>query len=258
MVDSLRAYLSGSKQFGFLPRLWLGGTFALLLVLGLWLALLPLATPTGGAAHAAPEMNDPHGPMRVDDEITDLSASNDGPSAVDSSTNFEAQVSAGAGISYTWDFGDGNSGSGITTTHTYTESGVYTATVTATNETDTVSATTTVYVGDAVVDVGPSTSYFPPDVTIPVDGNVIWVLRGGFHSVTEDEGRFNQPQGTDWEPFVVNFDEADLYDYHCTVHSGMVGHILVEGETEQLELHLPDVRVEEEIDQRRGAHTGEH
>ncbi|MGL4651244.1 MAG: hypothetical protein ACRC1H_17695, partial [Caldilineaceae bacterium] len=54
-------------------------------------------------------------------------------------------------------------------------------------------------------------------------GTVVWVLKEGFHSVTADDGSFEQPAGTNWPPFVHTFATAASLDattvqYHCTVH----------------------------------------
>jgi hypothetical protein len=67
------------------------------------------------------------------------------------------------------------------------------------------------------------------------------------HSVTEDGGRFNQPAGSDWQPFVQSFNTADRYPYHCTVHGapggiGMAGTVTVGSATEEgAELYLPNL-----------------
>ena len=152
---------------------------------------------------------------------------------------FTATISAGTNVTYTWDFGDTSSGSDITATHTYTASGVYTATVTAFNDGGMVEAKTTVYVGDALVDVGPSGLFIfsPKDVTIPPGGTVVWTLRSGFHSVTADDAAFEQPIGSDWLHYAHTFstDAAPAGTtvlYHCTAHGsvgggGMAGSVVI-------------------------------
>ena len=66
--------------------------------------------------------------------ITDLAATNNGPTLLGQSTAFSATVSAGSNITYTWDFGDGaGTDSGPMVSYTYTATGTYTATVTAGN-----------------------------------------------------------------------------------------------------------------------------
>ncbi len=77
--------------------------------------------------------------------IAGLTASNNGPTPLDSVTTLTATVRTGSNVSYTWDFGDGTpDGSGAVVTHTYTTAGNYTATVTATNSLGSVTATTAV------------------------------------------------------------------------------------------------------------------
>ena len=190
-------------------RLWMAGTVAAVLALALWMALT-LRIPGAQAA-----------------VLAELTASNDGPTELGDSTNFIATITGGSASAYAWDFGDGSSGTGITTSHTYTESGIYTATVVATTMTNSLSATTTVFVGDAVVDVV-NNRFSPANVDIPQGGQVVWVLRQGFHSVTADDGSFNQPAGNDWPPFVHTFTDTGTVDYHCTVHANMTGTVTVQ------------------------------
>ena len=210
-------------------RLWMAGTVAAVLALALWMALT-LRIPGAQAA-----------------VLAELTASNDGPTELGDSTNFTATITGGSASAYAWDFGDGSSGTGITTSHTYTESGIYTATVVATTMTNSLSATTTVFVGDAVVDVV-NNRFSPRDVTIPVGGNVVWVLQEGFHSVTADDGSFDQPAGNDWPPFIHPFDSVGITLYHCTVHGasggvGMSGSVIVTDEGDEFTgMLLPDIR----------------
>jgi plastocyanin len=137
----------------------------------------------------------------------------------------------------------------MTTTHTYTQSGIYTATVLATNATNSMSATTTVFVGDAVVAVT-SNAFTPRDVTIPVGGKVVWVLRQGFHSVTADDDSFEQPAGGSWPPYIHTFPAAGVNPYYCSIHgaaggNGMAGSVTVgsgEPPQEDKKLLLPNIR----------------
>lgn len=185
--------------------------------------------------------------------LAGLSASNDGPTVLSNATDFDADVTDGTPDSYAWDFGDGNDGSGASPSHTYAASGVYTATVVATNETNSMTATTTVYVGDAVVEVF-NNFYSPAEVTIPEGGKVVWVLREGNHSVTANDMSFEQPAGTNWPPFIHTFNVANraasdaatdtTIAYHCSVHGqSMAGTVIVEGDAvpSGAELLLPNV-----------------
>jgi len=108
--------------------------------------------------------------------------------------------------------------------------------VTAVNISSTVTATTTAYVGNAVVDVKDN-FYAPAVANIPPGGTVVWVLRGEHsHSVTADNGSFEQPAGDDWPPFVHTFttisatvaaSDVTTVTYHCTVHSSMKGSVVI-------------------------------
>lgn len=180
------------------------------------------------------------------DQLVGLSASNDGPKRVGEVVNFAATLESGTPDTFTWDFGDETTGTGSNPTHSYSDAGVYTATVVAGDASGTVTATTIVYVGDAVVEVR-DTEFSPTLVHIPVGGTVVWVLRQGLHSVTADDNsaeQFEQPAGSDWLPFVHTFDSPGQFGYHCTVHSGMSGQVIVEDEPGQFteKLYLPLIK----------------
>jgi plastocyanin len=219
----------GTKSTIPFHRILMAGSIAVVLVLGLWVALMPRVSGVQAKV------------------LAELTASNNGPTELGDSTSFTATITGGSASAYAWSFGDGNNGTGITTTHTYTQSGVYTATVVATTVTNSLTATAKVFVGDAVVDVL-NNRFSPRDVTVPVGGKVVWVLREGFHSVTADDGSFNQPAGNDWPPFIHTFNSAGTTPYHCTVHGasggvGMSGSVIVAGEGGEFTgMHLPDIR----------------
>lgn len=167
--------------------------------------------------------------------ITGLSAANDGPKAVGFPVSFTSVIAGGEGVVYSWDFGDGSSGNGAAPTHAYASSGIYTATLQAASSANTVTTTTSVTVGDAVVEVS-NNQYTPQNVTVPPGGTVVWVLKEGNHSVTADDGLFSQPAGTDWPPFKHTFaasvtaasPSAATIRYHCTVHGqAMFGTVTV-------------------------------
>ena len=181
----------------------------------------------------------------VDDPIAGLSAQNDGPALVGSFITFSAAITGGTNVSYTWDFGDGMTGSGISPAHIYTASGIYTATVTASNDAGSVQAETVALVGDVLVDVR-NNVYVPADVTIDVGDRVIWTLSEGFHSVTADDESFEQPLGSDWPPFMFQFNAAGDYPYYCRAHGapggiGMSGIVRVQPPEEVYNLYLPFV-----------------
>ena len=78
--------------------------------------------------------------------VTELTATNDGPTNLGSATTFSATVQTGSNVTYTWSFGDGATDSGPLVTHTYLAPGTFTATVTATNEYNSETAQTSVAV----------------------------------------------------------------------------------------------------------------
>lgn len=184
--------------------------------------------------------------------ITGLAASNDGPKVISAPVAFTTVITGGESISYTWEFGDGATGAGAATTHAYAAGGVYTATVTAVSSANTVTATTTVHIGNAVVEVT-NNAYTPANVTILHGGTVVWVLKEGNHSVTADDGSFEQPAGTDWGQFAHTFDHAlaageaeeEVIAYHCSVHGlSMAGTVTLQGviaEPGELKVLLPIV-----------------
>jgi PKD repeat protein len=179
--------------------------------------------------------------------ISGLVATNNGPKEVDAPVSFTASVTSGAVSTYTWNFGDGGTGTGITTTHSYTQSGLYTATVVASDGASSVTATTQVEVADAIVDVRDFV-YDPTPITVPVGGKVIWILQQGTHSVTSDDNgtTFNQPAGNDWGSFSHDFPAAAALNdftigYHCTVHAGMTGQVIID--TPIFTLNFPNIRL---------------
>jgi len=86
----------------------------------------------------------------VEEAISGLIATNNGPTALDEVTTLTASISTGSNVTYIWDFGDGSSGSGDVVQHTYTEAGEFTATVTATNSVGEQNGTTVVVVEEAI------------------------------------------------------------------------------------------------------------
>ena len=83
-------------------------------------------------------------------EILALTAANDGPTALGSTTTLTASMSGGTNVTYTWDFGDGNNGGGSVADHAYAAFGTYTATITATNNANSMTADTIVVVEEAI------------------------------------------------------------------------------------------------------------
>jgi PKD repeat protein len=80
----------------------------------------------------------------TDAPISGLTASNDGPTLLGSSTTLSANVATGSNVAYEWSFGDGGLGSGRVVTHVYPHAGLFTTTITATNSASGPLTTTTV------------------------------------------------------------------------------------------------------------------
>ncbi len=87
----------------------------------------------------------------IDMPVSGLTATNDSPTELGSSTSLTAMISAGTNVSYEWAFGDGFFGEGQVVTHTYPEIGQYTALVTATNSTSTASTSCLVTITDVPI-----------------------------------------------------------------------------------------------------------
>jgi len=85
----------------------------------------------------------------VEEPVSALAATNDGPTALGGATTLSAGA-AGSNVAYTWDFGDGATGGGAVVAHTYPGVGVYTAVVTASNSVSWMTATTKVQVEEPV------------------------------------------------------------------------------------------------------------
>jgi len=76
--------------------------------------------------------------------ISGLTASNDSPMLLGSTTTLTASVTSGNGVAYTWNLGDGQIRAGQVITYRYASFGIFTAIVTATNTLNQMSAATTV------------------------------------------------------------------------------------------------------------------
>lgn len=83
---------------------------------------------------------------QMDAMVTGVTATNNSPNLVESTTFFSATVTSGTNVVYLWSFGDGNIDVGQLVTHIYNQPGIYTAIVTATNSNNLITATTVVTV----------------------------------------------------------------------------------------------------------------
>jgi plastocyanin len=71
--------------------------------------------------------------------------------------------------------------------------------------------------------------FTPPAIQVPAGTTVTWAFKDGLvpHDVTGDGWRSGDPQrkGT----FTHTFDQPGTYSYHCTIHDGMTGRVVVTG-----------------------------
>ena len=89
--------------------------------------------------------------VTIEQPISGLTASNDGPTVLGEPTTLQAAITAGSNVTYSWDFGDGSTASGQVVSHTYVATGTYTATVSAHNSVSSITINTTVIVKHLVV-----------------------------------------------------------------------------------------------------------
>ena len=84
--------------------------------------------------------------------LAGLSAASDSPVEVNKTAALSATITAGTHITYDWDFGDGAQAAngGPVVSHVYSATGLYTAIVTASNAVSVMTATTTVWVQEAI------------------------------------------------------------------------------------------------------------
>ncbi len=73
-------------------------------------------------------------------------------------------------------------------------------------------------------------SFSPGALTAATGTIVTWTHSGSLtHNVTSDSGSpsFSSGNLTNGDTFTVNFASAGTWDYHCTIHPGMIGSITV-------------------------------
>ena len=82
--------------------------------------------------------------------ISGLTADNDGPTILGTTTQLTATITSGSNVTYEWDFGDGDSDTGAVVSHEYAAVGTYTSEVTATNSLGQETATTTIIIFEPI------------------------------------------------------------------------------------------------------------
>jgi amicyanin len=72
-------------------------------------------------------------------------------------------------------------------------------------------------------------SYDPETVTIKVGDTVTWVNEDApQHDVVADNGEFKSDLFDKGQTFSFTFTKAGTYPYHCSIHPGMTGTVIVE------------------------------
>jgi plastocyanin len=103
---------------------------------------------------------------------------------------------------------------------------------------------TTTTAGGTVTTAGPSTTagsaggvqvamkniaFDPTSITIKAGESVTWTNDDGVtHTVTADNGEFDSGDVAPGATFSFTFAKAGTYPYHCTIHPGMKGTVLVQ------------------------------
>ena len=89
--------------------------------------------------------------------------------------------------------------------------------------------TATSAAGNAAQVIMTNRSYDPQQVTIKVGDTVIWVNQDApKHDVVADNGEFKSDLFDKGDTFSFTFTKAGTYPYHCSIHPGMVGTVVVQ------------------------------
>jgi amicyanin len=82
--------------------------------------------------------------------------------------------------------------------------------------------------GQTVQVVMTNRSYDPKDVTIKVGDTVTWINQDApKHDVVADNGEFKSDLFDKGQSYSFTFDKAGTYPYHCSIHPGMEGLVIV-------------------------------
>ena len=72
-------------------------------------------------------------------------------------------------------------------------------------------------------------SYDPGTVTVKVGDTVVWTNQSSIqHDVVADNGEFKSKLFGQGETFSYTFTKAGTYPYHCSIHPGMTGTVIVQ------------------------------
>jgi amicyanin len=71
-------------------------------------------------------------------------------------------------------------------------------------------------------------SYDPQEITVKVGDTVTWVNQDApKHDVVADNGEFKSSLFDKGQSFSFTFTKAGTYPYHCSIHPGMTGTVIV-------------------------------
>jgi plastocyanin len=83
--------------------------------------------------------------------------------------------------------------------------------------------------GQTVQVVMKNRTYDPQQVTVKVGDTVTWVNQDSpNHDVVADNGEFKSELFANSGSFSFTFTKAGTYPYHCSIHPGMVGTVVVQ------------------------------
>jgi plastocyanin len=72
-------------------------------------------------------------------------------------------------------------------------------------------------------------AFVPDSVTVNVGDTVVWTNEDNVqHNVTADNGEFKSDNIGNGGTYSFTFDKAGTYPYHCTIHPGMTGVVIVQ------------------------------
>ena len=74
-----------------------------------------------------------------------------------------------------------------------------------------------------------TTAYAPNPISVGVGGSVTWTNNDTItHTATGNDGSWNSGNIAPGATFTKSFPTAGSYAYHCTLHPGMVGTVVVQ------------------------------
>lgn len=74
-----------------------------------------------------------------------------------------------------------------------------------------------------------TTAYAPNPITVAVGGSVTWTNNDNTsHNATANDGSWNSGNMAPGATFTRSFPTAGSFPYHCTIHPGMVGTVVVQ------------------------------